>query len=146
MRIAIPLQKDKVALQFAGASNFKFYEVDQNIISRSYTISSGVTAIADTAAFLKMAGVQMVICGGIGGAAIKELDAKGILIMGGIIGDADQRMQEFVSGTLDFKPIDPKAHHCHEHGEDHDHDCDGNCEGCSNECEDHTAKEGEISH
>ena len=141
MRIAMPYdnKNGKISLHMGQAKFFKFYNVENNQVVTSFTIASGVEGHEATAAFLKAAGAQLVICAGLGGPMIKALYNNGIMVMGGIAGEADVRMDEFLKGTIAYRPIDPKNPHSgcqHHHGGDgHNHDCN-DCghhgeEGCS---------------
>ena len=76
------------------------------------------------------AGVEVLICGGIGGGAQAALAAAGIQLFGGVSGDADEAVRCFVSGNLNYNPEVRCSHHAHEHscGEHH---CGENKNGCS---------------
>ena len=82
------------------------------------------------ASFLTNAGVEVLICGGIGGGAQAALAAAGIQLFGGVSGDADEAVRCFVSGNLNYNPEVRCSHHAHEHscGEHH---CGENKNGCS---------------
>lgn len=73
------------------------------------------------ASFLTNAGVEVLICGGIGGGAQAALAAAGIQLFGGVSGDADEAVRCFVSGNLNYNPEVRCSHHAHEHscGEHH---------------------------
>ena len=74
-------------------------------------------------------GVHLLICGGIGGGARMALSEAGIVIMGGVSGDADEAVELYLAGVLRF---DPNASCSHHHGQEHtcgDHGCGGSCGG-----------------
>ena len=50
--------------------------------------------------FLADAGVNVLICGGIGGGARNALAAAGIQLFGGACGDADEQVKSFLAGNL----------------------------------------------
>ncbi len=59
---------------------------------------------------------DVLICGGIGGGAQMALSAAGIKLYGGVSGDADAAVEDFVNGTLDYNPDVKCNHHDHDHG------------------------------
>ena len=75
MRIAVTYQDGKVFPHFGHTEQFKLYEVENNQVIRSMVIPSTGFGHGALANFLKQAGVQLVICGGIGGGAIAALNA-----------------------------------------------------------------------
>lgn len=82
------------------------------------------------ATFLKENGVDVVICGGIGGGAQNALSEAGIKWYGGVKGDCNQAVISLLVGKLDYNPDAKCDHHDHEHDEGHtcgDHGCGGNC-------------------
>ena len=71
-------------------------------------------------------------CGGIGGGAQSALAEAEIKLYGGVSGDADEAVNAYLEGKLDFNPNVQCSHHAHEHscgghqcGEDK-HGCSGN--------------------
>ncbi|MGN1021754.1 MAG: NifB/NifX family molybdenum-iron cluster-binding protein, partial [Aristaeellaceae bacterium] len=67
-------------------------------------------------------GVGAVICGGIGGGARLALAQAGILVYGGVQGDADAAVQAWLDNSLTYDPNARCTHHDEEHG---DHACGG---------------------
>lgn len=137
MRIAVTYENGQVFPHFGHTEAFKIYEVENNEIVRSVILPTGAFGHGALADFLKQAGVQLVICGGIGGGAIAALNAAGILLKGGVSGDADQAVRDFLDGKLpDVVPV------CSHHGEGHScghHEADGSCghhedHGCGSHC------------
>ncbi len=125
MRIAVPIQNDMIFPHFGQAETFKIYFAEEGKVLQSIPMASGVSGHEATTAFLKSAGVQLVICGGIGGAALKALDEAGIMVMGGIVGKADEKIGEFLSGKLRYVPAEQAiGHGCHHHHGD------AGCEDC----------------
>ena len=141
MRIAVPYSNGKISPHMGSANFFKFYNIENNQIERAFTLASGVEGEEANAKFLRMAGAQLVICGGLGGSMIKALYAQGIMVMGGILGNADEKIEEFLNGTIAYQPIDPKKTDsgCGHHGEGgcgHHHHGEGSCEHLGEEgCE-----------
>ena len=75
-------------------------------------------------------GVTVLICGGIGGGAKAALAQKGIELRGGVSGNADEKAQAYVDGTLEYNAaVECTHHHDHDHENcsEHDHHCGGHC-------------------
>ncbi|MEE0776001.1 MAG: NifB/NifX family molybdenum-iron cluster-binding protein, partial [Bacillota bacterium] len=64
-------------------------------------------------------GVDVLICGGLGGCARQALGEAGIKILPGVRGDVDAAVKAYLDGTLDHDPNYTCNHHGHEHGEGH---------------------------
>ena len=86
--------------------------------------------------FLTEACVNVLICGGIGGGAQSALAEAGIQLLGGVSGNTDEAVRNYISGNLVYNPDVHCAHHDHEHtcgahhcGEDK-HGCAGNGSDC----------------
>ena len=83
------------------------------------------------AGLLKMFGVKVLICGGIGGGAQTALANVGIQLFGGVKGSADDAVSAYLSGKISFNPNVKCDHHGENHGEGHncgEHSCGGSCE------------------
>lgn len=113
---------------FGHAEHFKLYEVLGEEVTPGEVISPDGAGHDAMVAFLKKAGVECVICGGIGAAARTGLDMTGIRCYGGITGYADAAVEALARGILAYNP-DPT---CHEHEEGHS--CCGHDEGEGEPC------------
>ena len=83
------------------------------------------------AGLLSEAGIEVLICGGIGGGAQMALAEAGIKLYGGVSGNADKAVLALINGTLGYNPEVRCDHHDHEHGEG-EHTCGSH--GCGNNC------------
>ena len=126
MKIAVTYDNGTVFQHFGHTEKFKIYEIENDMIV-SFKIldtdGSGHGALAD---FLKENGVDVLICGGIGGGAQNALTQAGIRFYGGVQGSADRAVVAYVSGKLDYDPDAKCDHHDHGHGEGHtcgEHGC-----------------------
>ena len=128
-KIAVTYENGEVFQHFGHTKEFKFYTIeDGKIVDTEImpTFGSGHSLLAD---FLLLNGVSVLICGGIGGGAQMALANAGIKLFGGVSGDADEAVEAFLSGALEFNP----APRCNHHGHNHDHHC-GENHHCGGHC------------
>ena len=83
---------------------------------------------------LRQAGVDELICGGMGEGARVALAQMGITVHAGVRGSADEAVRALLAGTLQATASATCDHHGHEHGHHdcnghHGHDCGGHCHG-----------------
>ena len=83
---------------------------------KSEVVGSNGAGHGAVAGFLFHSGVDVLICGGIGGGAQAALAEAGIELYGGVRGDADLAVQAFLDGKLDYNPDVHCNHHSHEEG------------------------------
>ena len=92
------------------------------------TLGSGHGALSG---FLRLHEVTVLICGGIGGGARMALEQAGIQLYGGVQGSADDAVQAFIDGKLEYNPDVMCSHHDHGEGHscgEHGHNCgNGGC-------------------
>ncbi len=126
MKIAVTFENGMIFQHFGHSKKFKIYEVQDGAFTKIYelpVVGSGHGALAT---MLKDEGVDILICGGIGGGAQTALAEAGIKVYGGVNGGADPAVAAFVAGNLDYDPNVKCDHHDHEHDEGHtcgDHGC-----------------------
>lgn len=124
MRIAVTYENGKVFQHFGHTEEFKFYDVENGRITETQVVSTNGQGHGALAGFLTSAGTDMLICGGIGGGAQNALAEAGIHLYGGVSGDADEAVQDYLENRLAYDP-NVKCNH-HEHGEGHtcgEHGC-----------------------
>lgn len=122
MKIAVTYEDGQVFQHFGHCEAFKVYDVEDKKIHASKVIGTGGNGHEALAVFLKNQGVEVLICGGIGGGARTALGQAGIEFYPGASGDADQAVEALLNGTLAYDPNTMCNHH-HEGGE---HSCHGN--------------------
>lgn len=127
MRIAVTYEDGNVFQHFGHTENFKMYDVDNQKIKQTQVVSAGGNGHGALAGFLKEAGVDALICGGIGGGAQAALAAAGITLYGGVSGSADDAVAAYLDKSLGYDPDVHCNHHDHAHGV-------GTCgtQGCGN--------------
>ena len=126
MRIAVTYENGQVFPHFGHTPEFKLYDVEDGIITRSVVIRALGSGHEALTAFLSEMRVNALLCGGIGGSARAALEEAGILLYGGVSGEADAAAAAFAAGTLDYDP----DIHCKQHGGDHGcagHACPHSC-------------------
>ncbi len=129
MRIAVTYENGTIFQHFGHTERFKVYDVENNKVQTSSIVNtngSGHGALAD---LLRKGQIDTLICGGIGGGAKNALAQAGITLYGGVSGDADQAVDAFLSGKLQYNPDVACSHHgedhhgeghtCGQHGEHH---------------------------
>lgn len=129
MKIAVTYENGNIFQHFGHTENFKIYEVENNKVLNSVVAPTNGQGHGALAGFLKEKGVDLLICGGIGGGAINALGSANIQVLPGANGDADKAVEAYLSGSLEYNPNTRCDHHDHEHGEDHECHCGNHHEG-----------------
>ena len=122
MRIAVTYENGQIFQHFGHTEEFKVYEVEDGKIVKSEIIGSNGSGHGALASLLNDRGIDVLICGGIGGGAQKALSERGIELCAGQSGDVDEAVEAYLRGEL----VNTGAN-CSHHGADHDcgdHDCD----------------------
>lgn len=121
MRIAVTYDNGEVFQHFGHTAEFKIYEVNgENQIVRTDVIGTGTSGHSALSGMLSAIGVTVLICGGIGGGAQLALGRAGIKIFGGVKGDADKAVEDYLGGKLNYDPEAKCDHHDSQGG---DHEC-----------------------
>ncbi len=119
MRIAVTYENGQIFQHFGHTAEFKLYDVTDGKIMQAQVIPTNGSGHGALAGFLAGNGVDVLICGGIGGGAQNALALAGIKLYGGVNGSADEAVHALLNGTLGFNPDVKCSHHGHEHGEGH---------------------------
>lgn len=136
MRIAVTYENGEVFQHFGHSEQFKIYEVEDGTVVSSEIIGSNGAGHEALATLLNGEGIDVLICGGIGGGAQAALSERGIELCSGATGDVDEAVDAYLRGEL----INSGVNCDHHHGENHscgDHeecatcgDEEGGCPGC----------------
>ena len=131
MKIAVTYENGKVFQHFGKTESFKIYEVEDNQIVSSEVISSNGSGHGALAGLLAEQGIDVLICGGIGGRAQAALADARIELCAGAQGDTDQAVEAYLKGELVSSGVN-----CDHHGEGHScghheegHSCGDSCGG-----------------
>lgn len=120
MKIAVTYKNGEVFQHFGHAEQFKIYDVVDGKIINSMVIDTNGSGHGALSGFLKQFQTNALICGGIGAGARTALSQIGIEIFGGVSGNADLAVENYIAGKLIF---DPNAS-CNHHGDHgHTHTC-----------------------
>ena len=129
MKIAVTYDNGNVFQHFGKTESFKVYEVEDNKVVSSEVISSNGTGHGALAGLLKDQGIEVLICGGIGGGAQAALADAGIKLCSGAQGDTDKAVEAYLNGEL-VSAGTTCDHHHHEEG----HSCGGEDHSCGSSC------------
>ena len=141
MKIAVNYENGMVFQHFGRTEAFKLYEVEDGKIISSSIIGSNGTGHGALAGLLNDKGIDVLICGGIGGGAQAALSERGIELCAGASGDADEAVKAYLRGELENTGAN-----CDHHGEGHscsEHSCsDQGGQDCHGGCVSKPAPEG----
>lgn len=138
MLIAVTYDENGQVFQHFGHTElFKLYQVEEGQVVKSGVFGSngyGHEALAD---LLWNGGVDVLICGGIGGGAQSALSEYGIEVISGVSGDADDAVAAYLKGELVSEGVN-----CDHHSEEEscsggcgsEGGCGGGCGGCHGGC------------
>ena len=129
MKIAVTYDNGEVFQHFGKTESFKVYEVEDNKVVSSEVIGSNGTGHGALAGLLAEQGVNVLICGGIGGGAQTALTEAGIELCAGAQGNTDQAVESYLKGELVSSGANCDHHH-HEEGHSCGDSCGGGCGGC----------------
>ena len=84
MKIAIPYENGQVFQHFGHSAQFKLYTAEEGRITGAEVVSTDGQGHGALVGFLVRSGVNVLLCGGIGGGAQMALAQAGIRLCGGI--------------------------------------------------------------
>lgn len=132
MRIAVTYENGMVFQHFGHTEQFKFYDVENGKVVKTQVADTNGQGHGALSGFLAQAGAETLICGGIGAGAQAALAQAGIQLYGGVSGEADEAVDAYLAGKLDYNPNVRCSHHAHEHGHTcGEHTCGEEKHGCS---------------
>ena len=89
MIIAVTYENGQNFQHFGHTEQFKIYDVQDGRIHNSEVVKTNGSGHGALAGLFSSLGVDVLICGGIGGGAQMALAQAGIKLYGGVCGDAD---------------------------------------------------------
>lgn len=100
MKIAVTYDNGNVFQHFGKTESFKVYEVENNQVVKSEVIGANGTGHGALAGLLADQGIDVLICGGIGGGAQAALAEAGVELCSGAEGDTDAAVEAYLKGEL----------------------------------------------
>lgn len=128
MKIAVTYEDGTVFQHFGHTEKFKIYEAENGTVTGTEVVDTEGSGHGALAGMLKELGVEVLICGGIGGGARMALLTAGIERFGGVQGLADDAVAAYLGGNLNYNPNAKCNHHGHDHEDGHDR----GSHGCGN--------------
>ncbi len=129
MRIAVTFDNGEVFQHFGHTQEFKVYEVEDGKVVSSRILGSNGSGHGALAGLLGDEGIDVLICGGIGGGAHDALMENGIEMCAGVTGDADKAVEAYLKGELTDSGVNCDHHHEEGHSCGDHHDEEGHCGG-----------------
>ena len=119
MKIAVTCENNEVFRHFGHTPEFAVFAVEEGKVVSKRILSCGKIGHGALAGLLKEGGVDLLICGGIGGGAQMALAEAGVQLIGGAAGNVDEVVAAFLKGELRVSP----DFLCHHHDGDSGHKC-----------------------
>lgn len=128
MKIAVTYENGTVFQHFGHTEQFKVYQVEDGRVTGTEILDTNGSGHGALAGFLQDAGVEALICGGLGMGARNALAQAGVTLTG----DADAAVQALLAGRLAYGT----EANCSHHDGGHDHAHHGGCasHGCGGHC------------
>lgn len=123
MKLAVTYDNGQIFQHFGHTEQFKIYETEDGKIVSAEIVDTNGSGHGALAGFLKERGVEVLICGNIGGGARNALAEAGIRLFPGAAGEADAQVESFLAGSLSYNPDAMCSHHGAGHtcGHGHEH-------------------------
>lgn len=114
MKIAVASEKEMVAEHFGHCENFNIFDIENDQIVKKESIPNPGHRPGFLPNFLNDMGIHVIISGGMGGGAINIFNEKGIEVIMGIKGNAEEAVKSYLKGTL--QSTDSVCHGHQHHG------------------------------
>lgn len=124
LNIAVTKDGDQIYQHFGHTRYFEFFEVAGGEIKSRKVLDAEGSGHSALGGFLKDNGVDLLICGGIGGGAKTVLAEAGVELISGATGNIEEAVKKYLAGDLQDDPSGECDHH--NHGEEPA----GECRGC----------------
>lgn len=127
-KIAVTFEDQEIFQHFGKSKRFAVYTAENNVIRERMILDCGESGHSALAELLDKNDIDVLICGGIGGGAKDALKQRGIELVAGAQGNADEAVEAYLNGTLVHDADFTCSHHEHHQSEghtcgDHDHSC-----------------------
>ena len=126
MRIAVTYENGNVFQHFGHTEKFKLYDIEDGQIKTEQIVDTNGQGHGALSDFLTDNKADILICGGIGNGAQSALNTAGIKVFGGVSGETDSAVKDYISGNLKFDVNIHCDHHEQSHCNENKHNCSGN--------------------
>lgn len=117
MKIAVACEKEMVTMHFGHCEYFKIFQVKEGKIINSDVVANPGHRPGFLPVFLHEHGVKVIISGGMGAGAVEIFNEKGIEVITGVQGRANEVAERYVEGKLVST-----GSICHDH--QHQYECE----------------------
>lgn len=124
MKIAVTTEGDQIFQHFGKCPVFTVFTIEGGKIAGKELVDASEHGHAALTGFLQSAGVDTVICGGIGGGARDMLSSAGIALVSGAEGNIEAAVNAYIKGRLTDQ--NGSCSH-HDSGEEHSCHCENHC-------------------
>ena len=122
MKIAVTTDGDQIFQHFGQCPTFTVFTAEGDRITDKKLLNASGSGHGALGGFLKNTGVDVVICGGIGGGARQMLSDAGIKLISGVDGNIEDAVAAYIKGELQ-----DNGGSCSHHGHGEDHSCEHHC-------------------
>ena len=112
MRISVNYDKGQIFQHFGRTEMFKLYDVEDGKVVKVEMLPGVAEGHGALSQQLKENHVNVAICGGLGMGMLNALEAAGIEVCANVTGDADEAVQAYLAGKLQYSK---DAHNCGGH-------------------------------
>ena len=130
MRIALTYQNGNIYEHFGHTKQLKIYDIENKNIKTENIIDVNEKGHGALVGLLLDNFVDVLICGGIGDGAKEALKKANIKPYGGVYGNADSIVNDFINGKLKYNENVQCSHHESYHNSCGEHKCNENKNGC----------------
>ncbi len=102
MKIAVPSDQGRVAAHFGHCASFEIYEIQAGQMVGEKSLPNPGHKPGFLPNFLHEQGVTLIIAGGIGTAAVRIFEDKGIKVIPGASGSSRSVVEQYLLGELDY--------------------------------------------
>lgn len=131
MRVAVTYENGKVFQHFGHAKQLKVYTIEDNQIKEEKILEVNENGHGALVELLSSNKIDILICGGIGSGAKEGLKNANIKFYGGVSGNADIVVKDFINGNLQYNENVHCEHHEHNEHSCNEHKCNEDKHGCS---------------
>lgn len=128
MKIAVTYENGEVFQHFGHSKQLKIFDIENNNIKEEKILEVNENGHGALVNLLSDNDIEILICGGIGSGAKDALEKANIKCYGGVLGNADSAVKDFLNGNLQYN----QNIHCeHDHHSCNEHKCNEDKHGCS---------------